>query len=163
MHFDNSPFRPLMVAREGLAWHYMAGLGVGALPDGRKALEPLDDGSFSPMGGADKNGPTAVLRSVLKAKMKDSYATVLNQKFTSAILKSDESKKLLTQYTSAFMAAGGTHVQYNIVDTEELKTAQRIPDNYKDLIVRVGGFSAYFTQLSAGIQNDVINRSENAL
>jgi formate C-acetyltransferase len=158
--YDNSPYRRYMVAREGLAWHYYGGLGAGALPDGRKALEPLNDGSLSPMRGVDKHGPTAVLRSAITAGFDDSYASVLNQKFSSAILASPDSVDKLIDYTDAFMSEGGTHIQYNIVDTAQLKDAKAHPENYSDLIVRIGGFSAYFTQLSPSIQDDVINRSE---
>jgi len=159
--YDNAPYRNYMIAREGLAWHYFGGLGVGALPNGRKALEPLNDGSMSPMRTADKNGPTAVLRSAVSAGFnKDSYASVLNQKFSSSILASRESVGKLIAYTNAYMGAGGSHIQYNIMDTEQLKDAQKHPENYPDLIVRIGGFSAYFTQLSTAIQNDVIYRSE---
>jgi formate C-acetyltransferase len=161
--YDNAPFRNYMVAREGLAWHYFGGLGVGALPNGRKSLEPLNDGSASPMRGADTNGPTAVIRSVLKAGFEDSYAQVLNQKFTAAILGSEESRDKLVAFTKAFMMGGGTHIQYNITDTEELKEAKVKPVEHRDLIVRIGGFSAYFVQLSPEIQNDVIERSEQQL
>ena len=161
--YDNSPFRPYMIAREGLAWHYFGGLGVGALPNGRKALEPLNDGSVSPMRGADTAGPTAVIRSVLKAGFEDSYAHVLNQKFTSTILQSQESLDKLTAYTEAFFKNGGTHIQYNITDKEELVEAKVQPDEHRDLIVRIGGFSAYFVQLSPEIQDDVITRSEHML
>ncbi len=161
--YDNTPFRPYMVAREGLAWHYYGGLGVGALPNGRKALEPLNDGSASPMRGADTAGPTAVIRSVLKAGFDDSYAQVLNQKFSSALLQSPESRDKLMMFTNAFMSGGGTHIQYNITDTEELKEAKVKPQEHRDLIVRIGGFSAYFVQLSPEIQEDVITRSEQTL
>jgi pyruvate-formate lyase len=161
--YDNSPFRNYMIAREGLAWHYFGGLGVGALPNGRKAFEPLNDGSVSPMRGADKNGPTAVLRSAIKAGFKESHASVLNQKFSSAILRSNESIDKLVAYTNAFMLNGGSHIQYNMVDTNELRDAKIHPENHRDLIVRIGGFSAYFTQLSSSIQDDVINRSEHSL
>jgi len=161
--YDNSPFRNYMIAREGLAWHYFGGLGVGALPNGRKALEPLNDGSISPMRGADKEGPTAVLRSALKAEFKESYASVLNQKFSSSMLGSNESIDKLAAYTSAFMANGGSHIQYNMVDTNELRDAKIHPEKHRNLIVRIGGFSAYFTQLSSDIQDDVINRSEHNL
>ena len=161
--YDNAPFRNYMIAREGLAWHYFGGLGVGALPDGRKAFEPLNDGSLSPMRGADRKGPTAVLRSALKAGFKESHASVLNQKFSSAMLRSDESIEKLVAYTNTFMSNGGSHIQYNMVDTNELKDAKIHPENHRDLIVRIGGFSAYFTQLSSDIQDDVINRSEHTL
>jgi pyruvate-formate lyase len=161
--YDNSPYRNYMIAREGLAWHYFGGLGVGALPNGRKAFEPLNDGSISPMRGVDKAGPTAVLRSALKAGFKESHASVLNQKFSASILGSNESINKLAAYTNAFMANGGSHIQYNMVDTNELRDAKIHPENHSDLIVRIGGFSAYFTQLSADIQDDVINRSEHNL
>jgi pyruvate formate-lyase/glycerol dehydratase family glycyl radical enzyme len=161
--YDNSPFRNYMIAREGLAWHYFGGLGVGALPNGRKALEPLNDGSISPMRGADKNGPTAVLRSAMKAEFKESHASVLNQKFSAAILRSNESVDKLVSYTNAFMKNGGSHIQYNMVDTNELRDAKIHPEMHRDLIVRIGGFSAYFTQLSSSIQDDVINRNEHSL
>jgi formate C-acetyltransferase len=161
--YDNSPFRKYLVAREGLAWHYFGGLGVGALPNGRKALEPLNDGALSPMRGADRKGPTAVIRSAVKAGFKESYASVLNQKFSSSIVQSEESIDKLVAYTNAFMLNNGSHIQYNMVDTNELKAAKKDPEGYRDLIVRIGGFSAYFTQLSPSIQDDVINRSEHNL
>jgi len=161
--YDNAPFRNYMIAREGLAWHYFGGLGVGALPNGRKALEPLNDGAISPMRGADREGPTAVLRSALTAEFRESYASVLNQKFSSSMLGSNDSIDKLAAYTNAFMANGGTHIQYNMVDTNELRDAKIHPENHRDLIVRIGGFSAYFTQLSPDIQDDVINRSEHNL
>ena len=159
--YDNAPFRPYMISREGLAWHYFGGLGVGALPNGRKALEPLNDGSLSPMRGADKSGPTAVIRSACSAGFGEvCYAAVLNQKFTSALLGSEESVEKLIAYTNAYMKAGGSHIQYNILDSAQLRDAQQHPADYGDLIVRIGGFSAYFTQLSEAIQDDVIYRSE---
>jgi len=161
--YDNAPFRRFMIAREGLAWHYFGGLGVGALPNGRKAFEPLNDGAVSPMRGADREGPTAVLRSALKAGFRESYASVLNQKFSASMLGSSGSIDKLAAYTDAFMANGGSHIQYNMVDTNELRDAKVHPENHRDLIVRIGGFSAYFTQLSPDIQDDVINRSEHNL
>ena len=163
MSMDNAPYRNFMITREGLSWHFSAGLGVRATANGRHAFQPLNDGSFSPMGGADKNGPTAVLASVLKASQKDAGASVLNQKFPASLLEDPATCEKLVQYTNAFMSEGGSHIQYNIVDSEELKQAQVKPEDYEDLIVRIGGFSAYFVQLSEGVQNDVINRSELAL
>jgi formate C-acetyltransferase len=160
--YDNSPYQNFKSVREGLSWHYAAGLGVGALPNGRKALEPLNDGSASPMRGCDVNGPTAVLRSILKAGFYEhSYVQALNQKFTPGILGSEESIDKLAAYTKAFLQNGGTHIQYNIVDKAELLDAKVHPEAHKDLIVRVGGFSAYFVQLSPQIQDDVILRSEH--
>jgi pyruvate-formate lyase len=162
--WNNSPYPRFKSLREGLSWHYAAGLGVGALPNGRKALEPLNDGSASPMRGMDRNGPTAVLRSVLKANFGDhSYVQALNQKFPKSMLKTDDSVEKLVDYTNAFLGAGGTHIQYNLVDGKELKAARIAPQEHNDLIVRVGGFSAYFIQLSPQIQDDIILRSEHSL
>ncbi len=162
--WDNTPYPHFISLREGLSWHYFAGRGVGALPNGRKALEPLNDGSASPMRGMDTKGPTAVLRSVLKANFGDhSYVQALNQKFPRSMLKTGDSIDKLVAYTNAFLGGGGTHIQYNLVDAGEMKEAQAEPEAHKDLIVRVGGFSAYFVQLSRQIQDDIILRSEHNL
>jgi formate C-acetyltransferase len=102
-----------------------------------------------------------VLRSACHSGYSDvCYSAVLNQKFSASLLKSDESIDKLAAYTNAFMGANGSHIQYNILDTRELKDARAHPEKYPELIVRIGGFSAYFTQLSPGIQDDVIYRSE---
>ena len=88
------------------------------------------------------------------------FASVLNQKFAASVAASPESVDKLAAYTNAFLSAGGTHIQYNLLDTEQLKEAKRHPEEYPDLIVRIGGFSAYFVQLSPEIPDDVIYRSE---
>jgi len=160
-NYDPGEYEHYKSVREGLSWHYAAGLGVGALPNGRKAKEPLNDGSASPQRGMDKNGPTAVLRSILTANFTDhSYVQALNQKFPRSMFKSEADTDKLAAYIRAFFLAGGGHIQFNIVDTAELKAAKKDPEEYKDLIVRIGGFSAYFVQLSDQIQDDVIMRSE---
>jgi pyruvate-formate lyase len=151
---------PCKISREGLSWHYFGGLGVRALPNGRKAKEPLDDGSMSPMRGMDKQGPTGVLRSVLKAGFDESYASCLNQKYSSTLMRSPESREKLAVLTDTFFRNGGQHIQFNLVDEEELLDAKSHPENHKDLVVRVGGFSAYFVMLSPEVQDDVIYRSE---
>jgi pyruvate-formate lyase len=161
--YDNHPYKNYGVVREGLSWHYFGGLGVGALPNGRKSKEPLNDGSISPMRGADVNGPTAVIRSVLKAGFDEAQASVLNQKFSPSVVRSPESRKKIAIYTDTFFRNGGQHIQFNIVDTKELLDAKANPEKHKDLIVRVGGFSAYFVQLSPEVQDDVILRTEHSL
>jgi pyruvate-formate lyase len=148
------------ISREGLSWHFFAGLTVGALPNGRKSKEPLNDASMSPMRGMDKRGPTAVLRSVLKAGFNESCASALNQRFSASTMQSPESKGKLVMLTDTFMRQGGQHIQYNLVNSEELRDAKVHPEKYQDLVVRIGGFSAYFVQLSPEIQDDVINRTE---
>jgi pyruvate formate-lyase/glycerol dehydratase family glycyl radical enzyme len=151
---------PCKISREGLSWHYFGGLGIGALPNGRKAREPLNDGSISPMRGMDKLGPTGVLRSVLKAGFDESYASCLNQKFSWTVMQSLESREKLAVLTDTFFRNGGQHIQYNMVDTAELRDAKAHPEKHKDLVVRVGGFSAYFVMLSSEVQDDIIYRSE---
>ena len=112
----------------------------------------------------DKCGPTAVLNSVLRGDFgKGSYVVALNQKFPSSMVAAEEGVEKLVDYTNAFLGAGGTHIQYNIVDAAELLDAKVRPEEHQDLIVRVGGFSAYFVQLSDRIQDDIIGRSEQVL
>jgi pyruvate formate-lyase/glycerol dehydratase family glycyl radical enzyme len=151
---------PCKISREGLSWHYFGGLGIGALPNGRKAKEPLNDGSISPMRGMDKLGPTGVMRSVIKAGFKESYASCLNQKFSGTVMQSPESREKLAILTDTFFRNGGQHIQFNLIDTKELLDAKKHPEKYRDLVVRVGGFSAYFVMLSPEIQDDIIYRSE---
>ena len=161
--FNNEPYPNYGVVREGLSWHYFGGLGVGALPNGRKSKDPLNDGSISPMRGVDTNGPTAVIRSVLKADFKEAQASVLNQKFSPSVVQSADSREKMAIYTDTFFRNGGQHIQYNIVDTDELRDAKINPEKYRDLIVRVGGFSAYFIQLSPEVQDDLIFRTEHSI
>jgi pyruvate formate-lyase/glycerol dehydratase family glycyl radical enzyme len=160
MSYKNPFDIPCKISREGLSWHYFGGLGVGALPNGRKSREPLNDGSISPMRGMDKLGPTGVIRSALKAGFKESYASCLNQKFSGTVMQSPESREKLAILTDTFFRNGGQHIQYNMVDTEELLDAKVHPEKHRDLVVRVGGFSAYFVMLSPEIQDDIIYRSE---
>ena len=115
------------------------------------------------MRGADVNGPTAVIRSALKAGFDEAQASVLNQKFSPSVVQSPESRKKVAAYTGAFFRSGGQHIQFNIVDTRELLDAKTNPEQHKDLIVRVGGFSAYFVQLSPEVQDDIILRTEHSL
>ena len=159
MSYKNPFDVPCKISREGLSWHYFGGLGVGALPNGRKSKEPLNDGSISPMRGMDKLGPTGVIRSVLKAGFKESYASCLNQKFSGTVMQSRESREKLGILIDTFFRNGGQHIQFNMVDTEELLDAKAHPEKHRDLVVRVGGFSAYFVMLSPEIQDDIIYRS----
>jgi pyruvate formate-lyase/glycerol dehydratase family glycyl radical enzyme len=159
MSYINPYDVPCKISREGLSWHFFGGLGVGALSNGRKAKEPLNDGSISPMRGMDKLGPTGVIRSVLKAGFKESYASCLNQKFSGTVMQSPESREKLAVLIDTFFTNGGQHIQFNMVDTEELLDAKAHPEKHRDLVVRVGGFSAYFVMLSPEIQDDIIYRS----
>ena len=140
------------------------GMGTMATPNGRKAHEPLAEGC-SPAHNADKNGPTAVFKSVSKLPTeKITGGVLLNQKMTPQILSKDENKlKLIMLIRTFFNRLHGYHVQYNIVDRATLIDAQQHPERHKDLIVRVAGYSAFFNALSKATQDDIIDRTEQTL
>jgi trans-4-hydroxy-L-proline dehydratase len=161
IHSEANPFGyKYGINRNGLSWHYAASSGVGSLPNGRCKGEPFCDGSISPMQGADTRGPTAVGKSVLKADFTDVALAVLNMKFSSSFVKSPESLDKVATYTDTLLRNGATHIQYNFLDKQMLLEAQKHPEQYKDLIVRVAGYSAYFVNLTREIQDDIIRRSE---
>lgn len=141
-----------------------AGSVVPATPDGRKAGKPLAEGS-SPSSGADKNGPTAVMRSITKLPTNKILGGVLlNQKMTPAILAEEANRdKLSAMLHGFFDELKGWHIQFNIVDRATLEAAQAAPEEFRDLIVRVAGYSAFFTNLSAETQNDIISRTEQVI
>ncbi|MFC1941354.1 pyruvate formate lyase family protein [Chloroflexota bacterium] len=164
IHRHKNPFGgPYSINRHGVSWHWYGGKGVGALPDGRKAGEPLNDGSISPMRGMDRNGVTAVLRSVINAEFKESRAAVLNQRFPATLMQSPEAMDKLANLTQTFLTSGGSHIQYNILDHQKLLDAKKHPERYRDLVVRVAGYSAYWTHLTPEIQDDIIARTEQVL
>ena len=140
------------------------GLGTMATPDGRKAREPLAEGC-SPAHNADKNGPTAVFKSVSKLPTgKITGGVLLNQKITPTMLETEGSKqKLECLIATFFHRLHGYHVQYNIVSQATLLDAQAHPEKHKDLIVRVAGYSAFFNVLSKATQDDIIGRTEQVL
>lgn len=151
------------INRNGLSWHFATGKKLAALPNGRKAGEPLADGSLSAMQGMDRNGPTALLNSVLKADFKEASASVLNLKFPAPLLQGAEMRDKVIGLTESFFKRGGSYIQYNILDAEALIEAKRYPEKYRDLVVRVGGFSAYFVALSPEVQDELISRTELSL
>ena len=140
------------------------GMGTMATPDGRKAHEPLAEGC-SPAHNSDKNGPTAVFKSVAKLPTeKITGGVLLNQKMTPMMLASEENKQKLEMLIATFFnRLHGYHVQYNIVSRETLLDAQAHPEKHKDLIVRVAGYSAFFNVLSKATQDDIIGRTEQSL
>jgi formate C-acetyltransferase len=140
------------------------GMGTAATPDGRKAWEPLAEGC-SPAHNADKNGPTAVFKTVSKLPTeKITGGVLLNQKMTPTMLAKEENKQKLEMLISTFFnRLHGYHVQYNIVSKETLLDAQAHPEKHKDLIVRVAGYSAFFNVLSKKTQDDIIGRTEQSL
>lgn len=140
------------------------GMGTIATPDGRNAFEPLAEGC-SPAHNADKNGPTAVFKTVSKLPTeKITGGVLLNQKMTPQMLSTEENKQKLEMLIRTFFnRLHGYHVQYNIVSKETLIDAQKHPEKHKDLIVRVAGYSAFFNVLSKKTQDDIIGRTEQAL
>lgn len=144
--------------------HIPLGKVVGATPDGRMAGEQLADGGLSPMPGRDKNGPTASLVSVSKLdNVLDSNGSLLNVKFSPATLAGELGLEKLSAYLRSFCRLGIQHVQFNVVNKTTLLDAQAHPENHRDLVVRVAGYSAMFVELAEGIQNDIINRTEHVL
>lgn len=140
------------------------GMSTMATPDGRNAFEPLAEGC-SPAHNSDKNGPTAVFKSVSKlCTNKITGGVLLNQKMTPQMLSTEENRQKLELLIKTFFnRLHGYHVQYNIVSKETLIDAQKHPENHKDLIVRVAGYSAFFNVLSKKTQDDIIGRTEQSL
>ena len=140
--------------------HVYFGSLTGATPDGRRADEPLSDG-ISPVQGADRHGPTAVLRSAAKMDHVRTGGTLLNQKFTPQLLEGEEGIDKLAHLVRAYFKLDGHHIQFNVVTAETLRAAQRNPEKYRDLIVRVAGYSDYFCDLTTPLQDEIIARTEH--
>lgn len=136
------------------------GLATGATPDGRFSGECLADGGMSAMRGRDIQGPTALMKSAMKIDQVPYQATLLNMKFHPSALKSMEDMKKLANLMKIYLASGGKHVQFNVVNAETLIEAQKEPKNHRDLVVRVAGYSAYFVELSKNTQEEIIDRTE---
>ena len=138
--------------------HIYFGSVTGAMPDGRKAGEPLSEG-ISPVQGADSNGPTAVIKSVAKIDHLRTGGTLLNQKFSPDFFKDAEAKQKLTALIRSYFRLDGHHIQFNVVSADTLRDAQKHPEKYRDLIVRVAGYSDYFNDLGTELQNEIIRRT----
>ena len=139
---------------------WAGGALTGATPDGRYAGEVLADGSMSPMRGQDTNGPTATIKSASKIDQALYASTLFNMKFHPSALRSTEDVKKLAALIKTYFSLGGKHVQFNIVSRETLLDAQQHPENYRDLVVRVAGYSAYFLGLGKKVQDEIIARTE---
>ena len=140
--------------------HIPFGLSVGATPDGRFAAAPLND-SISPTQGMDTEGPTAAMRSAAKIDQKPCTAGLIyNMKFSPAALAGEENLKRFGDLIKAYFDLGGAQVQFNITSSNTLKSAQKEPDKYKDLMVRVVGYAANFVDLSIPVQEDLIKRTQ---
>jgi formate C-acetyltransferase len=140
--------------------HVYFGSVTGATADGRKAFKPLSEG-ISPSQGVDNQGPTAVIKSASKIDHLRTGGTLLNQKFAPQFFEDEESYNCLTALIRSYFAMDGHHIQFNVVNAETLRDAQKHPELHRDLIVRVAGYSDYFNDLGEDLQNEIILRTEH--
>ena len=140
--------------------HNYFGSVCGATPNGRFAHFAISDGT-SPAHGSDSHGPTAVIKSLGKLDQTKSGGTLLNVRFTPQLFKRDEDVRKCASMIRTYFRLGGHHIQFNVVDTDMLLDAQKHPDNYRDLLVRVAGYSDYFNDMTEQLQNEIIARTEN--
>ena len=140
--------------------HIYFGLVLGASADGRRAGRPVSEG-VSPVQGADRKGPTAVLRSLAKMDHERTGGTLLNQKLSPSIMAGEEGLDAFAALVRGYFDLDGHHIQFNVVDGETLRAAQRDPEEHRDLIVRVAGYSDYFCDLTRALQDEIIARTEH--
>lgn len=140
--------------------HVYFGSKIGALPDGRKAGKPLSEG-ISPVQGADRLGPTAVLKSASKIDHLRTGGTLLNQKFTPQIMEDETGQEQVKNLVRTYFHLNGHHIQFNVVTASTLRKAKLEPEKYRDLIVRVAGYSDYFIELTEELQDEIIKRTEH--
>lgn len=162
--YKNARGGPFIAGLYYLSANIPFGLCTAATPDGRKARAALNDGGISPSQGRDRKGVTAVAKSVGKLDLVRVYhGAILNQKFHPSLLKGEDKLRLFMQYIRTFMDLGGWHVQFNVVTTDILRDAQNNPENYRDLVIRVAGYSAFFNDLESELQEDIIKRTEKVV
>ncbi|MGM0644114.1 MAG: trans-4-hydroxy-L-proline dehydratase [Thermodesulfobacteriota bacterium] len=142
--------------------HVYFGSVTGALPDGKKAGAPLSEG-ISPVQGADRQGPTAVIRSASRIDHVRTGGTLLNQKFLPDLLKEQKGIEALKNLIRAYFSMDGHHIQFNVVSKEILEEAKKHPQDHQDLIVRVAGYSDYFVDLTPALQDEIIDRTGHSL
>jgi formate C-acetyltransferase len=140
--------------------HIYFGKKLGASANGRRAGKPISDGT-SPSHGADRNGPTAVIKSLGKMDQIKSGGTLLNQRFLPEVLDGEDGIEKLAHLIRAYFKLNGHHIQFNVVDSQTLRKAQRTPADYRDLLVRVAGYSDYFIDLDDYHQEEIIARTEH--
>jgi formate C-acetyltransferase/4-hydroxyphenylacetate decarboxylase large subunit len=160
VNYLGEPYDPSMLA---ISTHTPFGKACGATPDGRHAGEALCDGVTSPFPGTDTRGPISVLLSAAKIDHSRIRGGLHNMKFHPSAVKSIQGSKKLLALIKSYFDRTGFQLQFNIVDSEMLREAQQHPENYRDLIVRVAGFSAFFVELSKPIQDQIIERTEHGL
>lgn len=141
--------------------HVYFGEVMMASPNGRLAHKPVSEG-ISPEKGADVNGPTAVVKSASKMDHLQTGGTLLNQKFTPSVVQGEEGLEQMSNLVRTYFNMDGHHIQFNVIDKETLINAQKHPEDYKDLIVRVAGYSDHFRNLSKALQDEIIERTEQS-
>jgi len=140
--------------------HVYFGSVTGATPDGRKASLPVSEG-ISPVQGADRRGPTAVFKSAAKMYHIKTGGTLLNMKLTPSLVAEEDGIDKWAHLVRSYFKLDGHHVQFNVVTAQTLREAQARPEEHRDLIVRVAGYSDYFCDLSAELQEEIISRTEH--
>ena len=141
--------------------HVYFGDVILATPNGRKAHKPVSEG-ISPEKSADTNGPTAVVKSCAKMDHLATAGTLLNQKFTPDVVAGEEGLEHMASLIRSYFSMDGHHIQFNVIDRQTLIDAQNNPEDYKDLIVRVAGYSDFFRNLSKPLQDEIIERTEQS-
>ena len=136
------------------------GAVTGATPDGRMADEPLAEEALTPMRGREQNGPWDVIASALKIDQLPYHVVEMDMNFSRSAMADDQALDALEEMIRYYFRSGGKHIQFNVYDIDELKDAMANPEKHEDLIVRLGGTSAYFMQLSPGLQAEMIKRSQ---
>lgn len=136
---------------------------TSATPDGRYDGDTFADGSVSPVQGMDRNGPLAVLQSAMRLPQSDYMATLFNMKFHPSALKTHEDLVKLSYMVKTYLTNGGKQIQFNVVDKKILEEAKHDKEKYRDLIVRVAGYSAYYVTLTERVQDEIIARTEQMI
>jgi formate C-acetyltransferase/4-hydroxyphenylacetate decarboxylase large subunit len=157
-NYLGQPYDPSMLA---ISTPVPFGKVCGAFPDGRLAGEPLADGVTSPFPGTDTHGPTAVIRSSSKVDHARIRGGLLNLKFHPSAVRGEQGSRNLLALIKTYFDKPGFHVQFNVVDSRMLRDAQAHPERYRDLVVRVAGFSSYWVEMSRALQDQVIWRTEH--
>ena len=151
---------PITPGGQAVGYYMLIGASMGPTPDGRLGGDPASDGGISPYIGTDKNGPTAVLKSVSKVNAATQKAELLNQRLSPSIMRSKHGFKIWLDYMRTWYDLNIDHVQFNVVSAEQMKAAQKEPEKHADLIVRVAGYSARFVDVSRYGQDTIIARTE---
>jgi formate C-acetyltransferase len=152
-----SPYAPNIIPT---TTHVHFGSLTAATPDGRKSGTPLSEG-VSPAQGRDVSGPTSVIKSVAKLPLNRCYGALLNQKFNPTMLSGKDGLEKFADLWRTYFQLGGYHAQFNIVSAETLREAQRNPEAYRNLIIRVAGYSDYFVRLNKDVQDEIMARTEH--